>query len=144
MYFVMAGITAAGMLGLSAAPATAPPAQTYDQNVAGATEHGGVGLAEGDERPQQPAPEVEQGYKELDLPVNSSTLTDEGRAKYGILRRMPRSFDEAFARLKADGELKEALGSEMVRDYLTMKDHEQDMLDKMGELERREWLIERY
>jgi glutamine synthetase len=144
MYFVMTGIVAAGMLGLSAAPATALPAQTYDQTVAGATEHGGVGLVEGDERPQQPVSVVEQGYKELDLPVNPSTLDDEGRAKYGISRRMPRSFDEAFARLKADGELKEALGSEMVRDYLVMKDHEQDMLDKMGEVERREWLIERY
>ncbi|KAL1654375.1 hypothetical protein SLS61_002975 [Didymella pomorum] len=144
MYFVMAGIVAAGMMGLSAAPASALPAQTHDQTITGATEHGAVGLAEGNERPQQPVPEVEQGYKELDLPVNPSTLDDEGRARYGILRRMPRSFQEAFARLKADGELKEALGSEMVRDYLTMKDHEQDMLDKMGELERREWLIERY
>lgn len=144
MYFVMAGIIAAGMLGLSAAPATAPPAQTYNQAVAGATEHGGVGLAEGDERPQQPVPEVGQAYREVDLPVNPSTLDDEGRAKYGISKKMPRSFDEAFARLKADGELKEALGSEMVRDYLTMKDYEQEMLDKMGEVERRAWLIERY
>jgi glutamine synthetase len=144
MYFVMAGIVAAGMLGLSSAPAASPPTQTHDQTVAGATEHGDVGLPERDERPQQLVPEPESGYTEMDLPVNPSTLDDEGRARYGITRQMPTSFDEAYARLKADGELKEALGSEMVRDYLTMKGYEQDMLDKMGEMERREWLIERY
>jgi glutamine synthetase len=60
------------------------------------------------------------------------------------MRKMPKSFDEAYSALRADGELKEALGSELVRDYLTMKDYEQEMLDKMGEAERREWLIERY
>lgn len=149
MYFIMAGIVAAGMLGLSSAPAAAPapapaPAPAYDQAVGGATEHGGVGITEGNERPQHAAPELERGYKELDVPVDPSTLDDEGRAKYGIMRPMPKSFDEAFTRLKADGELKEALGSDMVRDYLTMKDHEQDMLDKMRDVERREWLIERY
>lgn len=137
MYLVMAGVVAAGMLGLSSA-------QGYDQDVASATEHGDVRLAEGEGNAHQADFERELGYRELDLPVNPSTLDDDGRAKYGISRKMPKSFDEAFAKLEADGELKEALGSELVRDYLTMKDCEQDMLGKMGEAERSEWLIERY
>lgn len=144
MYFVMAGVVAAGMLGLSSAAATAPLAQTYDRSVAGAAEQENMGTVEGEEKPQQVVPERELEYKELDLPVNPSTLDDEARTRYGVTRKMPKSFDEAFARLKADGELKEAFGSEIVRDYLTMKDREQDMLDEMSEVERREWLIERY
>ena len=143
MYFVMAGIVAAGMLGLSSAPAAPPaPGPAYEQTVAGATQHAGMELAAGDEQPRQAAPEV--GYKELDLPTNPSTLDEEGRARYGVTRKMPKSFDEAYSALNANGELKEALGSELVRNYLTMKDYEQEMLDRMGEAERRMWLIERY
>lgn len=145
MYFVMSAIIAAGMLGLSSSSSSAaPPAPgpVHDQAVPGAAEYGGDGTAEGNERIQQPS--FEPVYRELDLRVNPSTLDDEGRARYGITRRMPRSFDEAYSALKSDGVLKEAMGSELVRDYLIMKDHEQEMLDKMGEVERREWLIERY
>lgn len=142
MYFVMAGIIAAGMLGLSSASGSAPSGPTYDQTVAGATEHGGVDLAAGEEQPSQAGPGA--SFVEMDLPVNPSTLDDEGRARYGVTRKMPKSFDEAYDALKADGSLKEALGSELVGDYLTMKDYEQEMLDKMAETERRDWLIERY
>lgn len=143
MYFVMSAVIAAGMLGLSSSPPAPPaPGPVYDQPVPGAPEHGGVGPAEGPEPPRAPA--SESGHRELDLPVNPSTLDDEGLARYGITRKMPRSFDEAYSALKADGQLKEAVGSALVRDYLIMKDHEQEMLDKMGEVARREWLIERY
>lgn len=147
MYFVVAGIIAAGMLGLSSAPTSAPaPGRAHDQTVAGAIEHGGVGSEGGEARPLHADADAvpETGYKELDVPVNPSTLDEQGRAQYGITRQMPRSFDAAFAALKADGALKEALGSQLVRDYLTMKDYEQEMLDKMDEVGRREWLIERY
>lgn len=149
MYFVMAGIVAAGMLGLSSTSVSVPapaPVQPVDQTVAGATEQGGVGLEGGPQHQadQQNQPETRSAHNELDVPVNPSTLDGQGLAQYGITRNMPLSFDEAYAALKADGELKEALGSEMVRDYLTMKDYEQEMLDKMKEGERREWLIERY
>jgi glutamine synthetase len=110
-----------------------------------AVEHGddGEGVEVGAGQSLRPGPEV-GGYKELDLPVHPSALDDEGRARYGITRKMPKSFDEAYTALRADGALKEALGSDVVRDYLTMKDCEQEMLDKMAEMERREWLIERY
>jgi glutamine synthetase len=146
MYLVMAGIVAAGMLGLSSASAPSPAAApVVDQTAAEATEHGGDGVAleVGVGHPLRSGPK-EGGYTELDLPVNPSTLDDEGRARYGITRKMPKSFDDAYTALRADGALKEALGSEVVRDYLTMKDCEQEMLDKMAEMERREWLIERY
>ncbi|KAH6637610.1 hypothetical protein C7974DRAFT_389857 [Boeremia exigua] len=143
MYFVIAGVVAAGMLGLSSVSAAPPvPGPVYDQAGPGAAEHGGVGLAEGEDRLRQSGSEA--AYKEMDLPVNPSTLDDEGRARYGITRKMPKSFDEAYSALRADGQLKEALGSGLVRDYLTMKDYEQEMLDKMDEAKRREWLIERY
>ncbi|KAF3004916.1 hypothetical protein E8E13_006837 [Curvularia kusanoi] len=143
MYFVMAGIIAAGILGLSSTSVNIQvTGQPHDQTVAGAIEHGGVNLEARDEQSRHPSSDA--GYKELDLPVNPSTLDDEGRARYGVTRKMPKSFDEAYTALRADGALKEALGSETVRDYLTMKDFEQEMLDKMDDVERREWLIERY
>lgn len=145
MYLAMAGIVAAGMLGLSSASAPPPAAgPVLDQTVAEATEHsGGVDSEAENRRSLRPGPDV-GGYKELDLPVNPSTLDDKGRARYGIIREMPESCWEAYAALRTDGELKEALGSEVVEDYLTMKVCEQEMLDKMAETERREWLIERY
>lgn len=145
-YLVVAGIVAAGMLGLSSASAPSPAAgPVLDQTVAETAEHGddGEGVEVGAGQSLQSGPEV-GGYKELDLQVHPSTLDEEGRARYGITRKMPGSFDDAYTALRADGALKEALGSEVVRDYLTMKDCEQEMLDKMAEMERREWLIERY
>lgn len=144
-YLVMAGIVAAGMLGLSSASVPSPTGgPVLDQTVTEAPEHGGgVDLEAENGQSLRPGPDV-GGYKELDLPVNPFTLDDDGRARYGITRKMPKSFDEAYTELRADGALKEALGSEVVRDYLTMKDCEQEMLDKMAEVERRKWLIERY
>jgi hypothetical protein len=40
--------------------------------------------------------------------------------------------------------LQDALGTEVVTHFVTMKKAEQDMLDAMSESERRIWLIERY
>ena len=141
MYFVMAGVVAAGMLGLSSALASAPsPTPAYDQAVAGATEHGGVGLEDGQQRQSQGG----LASKELDVPVNPSMLDEQGRAHYGITRKMPRTFQDALKALEADGELKEATGSEIVRDWIKMKDYEQEMLGKMPESSRWEWLVARY
>lgn len=141
MYFVMVGIVAAGMLGLSAGLASAPsPRPAYDQTVAGATEHGGVGLDDGHQRQSQDG----LASKELDVSVNPSRLDDQGRAHYGITRKMPDSFQAALKALEADGELKEAMGSEIVRDWIKTKGYEQEMLDEMPEDTRREWLTARY
>jgi hypothetical protein len=46
--------------------------------------------------------------------------------------------------LDADTSLKEALAEDLVKNYLTMKQAEQEMLGKMSDDERRIWLIERY
>lgn len=46
--------------------------------------------------------------------------------------------------LDADSSLKEALAEDLVKNFLAMKKAEQEMLDKMGDDERRIWLIERY
>lgn len=140
-YFVLAGILAAGMLGLSSAPTTAPAAApAYEHPAAGATEHGGVGLDDTQQLQTQRGAES----TELDVRVNPSTLDEQGRAYFGISRKMPLSLQEALKALEADGELKEALGSDVVGDYVAMKDGEQALLDKMSEVERRAWLIERY
>lgn len=140
-YFVVTCIVDAGMLGLSAAPSTAPPSHTHDQTVVSATKHEDVVLAEGDKRPQQL---VQQGHKWSDPPLNPSTFDDWGGTKCRITRRMARSFDGAFHKLKVGGELNEAWGSETFRDHLTMNDHGQDMLDSIDGVEGRDWLIERY
>ncbi|KAF2033340.1 developmental protein-like protein fluG [Setomelanomma holmii] len=85
-----------------------------------------------------------QDFAERDVQVNPSTLDDEGRKQYGVVRKMPASLGEAVEDLKGDGSLVEALGHEVVGSYVVMKNSEQKMLGKMGEGERRVWLIERY
>ncbi|KAH7094993.1 hypothetical protein FB567DRAFT_485351 [Paraphoma chrysanthemicola] len=83
-------------------------------------------------------------FAELDLPVNPATLDDEGRRRYGIVKKMPARLEEAVQDLKGDGVLIEALGHEVVGTWIVMKESEQRMLREMGEAERRVWLIERY
>ena len=46
--------------------------------------------------------------------------------------------------LDADSSLKEALAEDLVKNYLVMKQAEQEMLGNMSDDERRIWLIERY
>ena len=83
-------------------------------------------------------------FQQKDLPVNPSTLDEQGRLQYGIVKKMPANVEEAVAALKNDGELNEALAQGLVQDYLRMKESEQKMLDGMSESERRVFLIERY
>ncbi|CAO2656084.1 Nn.00g048870.m01.CDS01 [Neocucurbitaria sp. VM-36] len=118
MYFVMAGVIAAGLLGL----ASASPSSSSSSTTGGA----------------------EVQYPERDVRVNPSTLDEQGRAQYGITKKMPGSIEEAIAALKSDGELNEALAQGLVQDYLSMKESELKMLDGMSESERRVFLIERY
>lgn len=105
MYFAIAAIIGAGLLGL----------------------HGG-----------------EQEWSEMDVDVDPSRLDEEGRRRYGIVRKMPESFGEAMEALKVDGALREILSREVVDGYAVMKDMEQRMLAEMGEEERRVWVMERY
>jgi glutamine synthetase len=91
----------------------------------------------------QSATEGEQ-YAQADLQANPSMLDEAGRAQYGVLKEMPKSFADALVALMADGALVEALGHELVRDYVVVRESEQKKLNGMGEMERRVYLIERY
>ncbi|MBE7182394.1 MAG: hypothetical protein INR71_14520 [Terriglobus roseus] len=71
-------------------------------------------------------------------------MTDEQRREHGLEKRMPRTLDEALTALQGDEELAKRLPAGLAEDYLAMKRAEQEMLGKMGEAERRVWLIERY
>jgi glutamine synthetase len=79
-----------------------------------------------------------------DVQCNPALLDEDERVAYGVTERLPKSLSEAVNALEADGELKEALADGLVRDYLLMKRSEQEMLGRMGEAERRVWLMERY
>lgn len=80
----------------------------------------------------------------LDMPVNPAGLDDAGRAQYGVVQRMPGTFQEALEALQRDGGLREALPVGIVGDYVGMKEGEGRMLGGMSERERRAFLIERY
>jgi glutamine synthetase len=86
----------------------------------------------------------ETQFAERDVDVNPSTLDQPGLEHYGITRRMPASFQEAMEALREDGALNEALAPGLVGDYLGMKREEARMLEGMGEMERRVFLVERY
>jgi glutamine synthetase len=86
----------------------------------------------------------EREWRESDVPVNPSTLDEQGRAHYGVGRKMPGTIDEAMDALRQDGALREVLDQELVGNYVVMKQAEQNMLGGMEERERRAFLIERY
>jgi glutamine synthetase len=76
-----------------------------------------------------------------DDPVN---LTDNDRKELNITEMLPTSLEEALEALKQDEELTDLLGSELVERYIAVKEGEVDLLNKMKEEERREWIMERY
>ena len=83
-------------------------------------------------------------YSQLDVPVDPNRMDAAGRARFGVVQRMPSTLEEALLALMKDSALVEALGHGAVRDYVGMKEIEQRMLAEMGEAERRTYLIERY
>jgi glutamine synthetase len=84
-------------------------------------------------------------WSEMDVGmVNPGGLDEEGRRRFGIVKRMPGTLGQAMEALKVDGGLREILNSEIVDGYAVMKDSEQRMLGEMGEEERRVWMLERY
>lgn len=76
-----------------------------------------------------------------DDPVN---LTDNDLKELNITQRLPPSIEEALKALKDDEVLTELLGPELVEQYTAVKEAELDLLGKMKEEERREWIMERY
>lgn len=57
---------------------------------------------------------------------------------------MPQNLEAALSFLEQDTKLSLLLGEKLVTDYITVKRAEREMLGRMGEEERRRWLIERY
>ncbi|KAL5361295.1 hypothetical protein BJX96DRAFT_151688 [Aspergillus floccosus] len=79
-----------------------------------------------------------------DCAHDAATLTDEQRQELGITKQLPKSLDEAMEALRADSDLHEVLGAELVKNYLCVKREEREMLNKMDKETRRRWLIARY
>lgn len=75
---------------------------------------------------------------------NPQKMTAEERAKHGIKKRLPHSIDEALTILEQDVRLNTRMGTEMVKDYIVMKRHEQRKLKNMKKDEAHAWLVERY
>lgn len=79
-----------------------------------------------------------------DCGTNPSKLSGEEKEALGIVRKLPGSFEEAFEALGRDEVLREAVGRELVGNWIEVKKAEQVMLGEMEEGERRVWLMERY
>ena len=71
-------------------------------------------------------------------------MTAEQRAEVGVAERIPGSLGEALGALRADQELGAMLGTELVDLYVRVKTAEAEMLEGMGDGERRTWVMERY
>lgn len=63
---------------------------------------------------------------------------EEEVKQFGVGAKMPTSLKSALECLKAAEELKEALGPELVDDYLTVKNKEIEIFGKMTGSERRD------
>lgn len=86
--------------------------------------------------------------KMLDCTVNPTKLSGDEKVELGVGQRLPRSLEEALRILERDDELMRMAScdgeGELVRNWVEVKKAEQEMLDAMGEEDRRVWLIERY
>ncbi|KAK0651566.1 hypothetical protein B0T16DRAFT_426362 [Cercophora newfieldiana] len=79
-----------------------------------------------------------------DCEIDPANLTENDRKEMGVTKMLPGSMEEALKALKEDVELVEWMGSELVERYVALKEFEGTFLLKMGEEERRQWLMERY
>lgn len=75
---------------------------------------------------------------------NPSQLSSEERTDLGIEEKLPKDIEESLSALQLDDALADALPPGLTNHFVAMKRAEQKMLEKMGEKERRVWLIERY
>lgn len=71
-------------------------------------------------------------------------LSDDDRRSLGIVRQLPRSFNEAMSSLEEDAQLRSILGDPLCNTYTVVKREESNMLAKMKPDDRRSWLLERY
>lgn len=73
-----------------------------------------------------------------------AALSDAERKTLNVTKKLPASIHEALDSLRDDDELIELLGAPLVRRYINVKTAETAMLEKMGDEERRRWVMERY
>ena len=83
-------------------------------------------------------------HYQADSTGNPTKLSDKEKADLGIVNKLPTSIEEAVKTAEQDSTLDQAMPKEMLNHFLVMKKAEQDMLNKMGDGQRREWLLERY
>ncbi|KAM0557195.1 hypothetical protein ACHAPJ_005458 [Fusarium lateritium] len=79
-----------------------------------------------------------------DCTEDPAALSSSDREELKMTDRLPRSIQEAIDALKQDTELVELLGSEVVQRFAAIKKAETDILEKLGDEERSQWIMERY
>ncbi|AEO57009.1 glutamine synthetase-like protein [Thermothelomyces thermophilus ATCC 42464] len=79
-----------------------------------------------------------------DCEIDPSKLTADDRKELGVTQMVPANLGEALRALKEDRELVEFMGAELVDRYVAVKSLELEILGKMGDEERRQWLMGRY
>ncbi|KAI0472782.1 glutamine synthetase/guanido kinase [Xylariaceae sp. FL0804] len=76
--------------------------------------------------------------------ADPASLDPGRRDELGIVERLPESLGSALEALRADKDLVELLGEAFVARYVASKEAELKLLETMGEVERRRWIMDRY
>lgn len=78
--------------------------------------------------------------------VDAATLSHSERADLGITKQIPKTLEESLDDLELDesNSLSTLIGTELVKNYVTVKRAEIVRLREMPEEKRRMWLLERY
>ncbi|KAM3422122.1 hypothetical protein BST61_g2493 [Cercospora zeina] len=79
-----------------------------------------------------------------DCTVNPTKLSENQKQDLGIVRRLPRSLDEALGALEEDEEFRSLLGSEVAMNWIAVEKATVEILAGMSEDQQRGWLMERY
>ena len=85
--------------------------------------------------------------RKLDLPpevTNDPALSSEEERSAGNIDRLPQNLGEAIDELRQDSMLLEAMGPELARSYLAVRQHEWNNLKDLNLQEEVELLVERY
>ncbi|KAL2867043.1 extracellular developmental signal biosynthesis protein FluG [Aspergillus lucknowensis] len=75
---------------------------------------------------------------------DAATLDEAERSALGITTKLPTTLPQSLDALASNETLQELLGSNLVKNYITVKRAESKKLNAMDEKTRRKWLIERY
>ncbi|EAQ85803.1 hypothetical protein CHGG_07056 [Chaetomium globosum CBS 148.51] len=79
-----------------------------------------------------------------DCEIDPAKMTANDRKELNVNQMLPGSVEEGLSELEKDVELCEMMGPELVEGYVALKECELELLGKMGDEERRQWLMERY